>query len=30
MREINVLDLFAHLLEHHAAIQRDRAQMRRQ
>src|SRR5262245_4194059 len=30
MREINVLDLFADVMQHHAALERDRAQMRRQ
>jgi hypothetical protein len=30
MWEINVLDLLAQVLEHDAAFQRDRAQMRRQ
>jgi hypothetical protein len=30
MWKIDVLDLRAHLVQHHAALERDRAQMRRQ
>src|SRR5438128_2246759 len=30
MRKIDVLDLFAHVVQHHAALERSRAQMRRQ
>jgi hypothetical protein len=30
VREIDVLDLFAHVVQHHAALERDRPQMRRQ
>jgi hypothetical protein len=30
MRKIDVLDLLAQVVQHHAALERDRAQMRRQ
>jgi hypothetical protein len=29
MGEVDVLDLLAHVVQHHAALERDRAQMRR-